>query len=74
MQKKNQCDFCGKTADQVKNMYRGRNAYICNECVDLCKEIEKEEKISEKNNNHNGTPLIKTLPTPHEIKKSLTNM
>ena len=71
MQKKNQCDFCGKTADQVKNMYRGRNAYICNECVDLCKEIEKEEKISEKNNNHNGTPLIKTLPTPHEIKEKL---
>ena len=37
--KLHRCSFCGRTQDQVKRMVGGSNAYICNECVQLCHEI-----------------------------------
>ncbi|WP_261805787.1 ATP-dependent Clp protease ATP-binding subunit ClpX [Lapidilactobacillus luobeiensis] len=37
------CSFCGKTQDQVKKIIAGPGVYICNECVDLCKDILDEE-------------------------------
>ena len=37
------CSFCGKTQDQVKKLIAGPNAFICNECVELCNEILDEE-------------------------------
>lgn len=33
------CSFCWKTQDQVNKLIAGPGAYICNECVDLCREI-----------------------------------
>lgn len=63
------CDFCGKSSEQVRQLYAGKNAHICNECVDFCKEIEAEENAAK------AAPatkyLIKALPTPHEIKAML---
>ena len=59
------CSFCGKTADQVERLIAGPNVYICNECVDLCKDMIDEEsktKLTDKN--------LK-LPKPSEIKKFL---
>ncbi|WP_057768661.1 ATP-dependent Clp protease ATP-binding subunit ClpX [Lactobacillus selangorensis] len=37
------CSFCGKSQDQVKKIVAGPGVYICNECIDLCKEIIDEE-------------------------------
>lgn len=37
------CSFCGKTQDQVRRLIAGPNVYICDECVELCMEIIKEE-------------------------------
>src|SRR5699024_7822739 len=37
------CSFCGKTQDQVKKIIAGPGVYICNECIDLCKDILDEE-------------------------------
>ncbi len=37
------CSFCGKSQDMVKRFIAGVNAYICNECVDLCSEILYED-------------------------------
>lgn len=37
------CSFCGKTEEQVKKLIEGPNAYICNECVDLCVELFRED-------------------------------
>ena len=56
------CSFCGKRDDQVKRMLAGRNGYICNECIELCTEVlkdeeDKESSITDKNALHN-------LPTP----------
>ena len=59
------CSFCGKTQDQVKKIVAGPGVYICNECIDLCKEIIDEEL-------NEATPLdLDNIPTPIEIKKIL---
>ena len=59
------CSFCGKTQDQVKKIVAGPGVYICNECIDLCKEIIDEEL-------NEAAPLdLDNIPTPVEIKKIL---
>ena len=42
------CSFCGKEQAKVKKLIAGPNIYICNECVDLCNDILKEEDKNEK--------------------------
>lgn len=63
-QKEIRCSFCGKDSSQVKRIIAGPNAYICNECVDLCKEI-----ISEETDNVSYGDI--DLSTPKEIKDFL---
>ena len=60
------CSFCGKSQDQVKKIIAGPDVYICNECVDLCKEIIDEEMAEE-----NVSEKITDVPTPAEIVKYL---
>lgn len=43
------CSFCGKSRDEVKKLIAGPTVYICNECIDLCNDIMKEEWEEEKN-------------------------
>lgn len=59
------CSFCGKTQNQVKRLIAGPNVYICNECIDLCNEILKEEVRSDQMSGE------WKLPTPAEIKNTL---
>ncbi|SHJ63443.1 ClpX C4-type zinc finger [Dethiosulfatibacter aminovorans DSM 17477] len=59
------CSFCGKTQDQVKRLIAGPNVYICNECVELCKEIIDEEIDFIEDEE------FKKLPKPAEIKNYL---
>ena len=42
------CSFCGKEQAKVKKLIAGPNIYICNECIDLCNDILKEEDKSDK--------------------------
>ncbi|WP_179286934.1 ATP-dependent Clp protease ATP-binding subunit ClpX [Lentilactobacillus parakefiri] len=60
------CSFCGKTQDQVKKIVAGPGVYICNECIDLCKEIIDEELAPEKSSGD----LLKVL-TPAQILDKL---
>lgn len=60
------CSFCGKSQDEVKKIVAGPGVYICNECVELCSEIIKQELAEDKANN--GTFKV---PTPAEIMKQL---
>lgn len=59
------CSFCGKRQEQVKRIIAGPNAYICNECVELCSSILREEM-------HTGVApefqISDKLPTPKEIR------
>ena len=63
------CSFCGKRNDQVKRMLAGRNGYICDECIELCSEVLKEEY--EQDNNITSPQALQNLPTPKEIKAIL---
>ena len=63
------CSFCGKRDDQVKRMLAGRNGYICNECIELCTEVLREEDENE--NTISGKEALQNLPTPKEIKAIL---
>jgi len=60
------CSFCGKNQNEVRKLIAGPSVYICNECVDLCNDIIKEE-ISESAN----TEEDKSFPVPMEIKATL---
>ncbi len=59
------CSFCGKPQDQVKRLIAGPNVYICNECIELCKEIIDEEFVDELDYD------VEDLPKPDEIKETL---
>ena len=59
------CSFCGKSQEQVKKIIAGPDVFICNECVDLCKEIIDEELL---------TKFFEgdiTVPKPQEIREIL---
>ncbi|RBW47468.1 ATP-dependent Clp protease ATP-binding subunit ClpX [Psychromonas sp. B3M02] len=64
------CSFCGKSQHEVKKLIAGPSVYICNECVDLCDDIIKEE-IAELTSTTDTESSKKKLPTPHEIRASL---
>ncbi|GAX03544.1 ATP-dependent Clp protease ATP-binding subunit ClpX [Secundilactobacillus pentosiphilus] len=59
------CSFCGKSQDQVKKIVAGPGVYICNECIDLCKEIIDEEFSEE------SSQTVFDVPTPQQIVDSL---
>ena len=60
------CDFCGKNQHEVRKLIAGPSAYICNECIELCNDIIREEfqEINE-------APEDGKLPTPMEINDIL---
>ena len=60
------CSFCGKDASQVKRIIAGADGYICNECVELCSEIIKED-----NNVEDGFDFDFELSKPKDIKAYL---
>ncbi len=59
------CSFCGKSQHEVRKLIAGPNVFICNECVELCMDIIREEDKSQ---------IVRTgegVPTPSEIKTVL---
>ena len=60
------CSFCGKSQHEVRKLIAGPSVFICDECVELCNDIIREE-VHEKAASGSGS----SLPTPHEIKKIL---
>ncbi len=69
MNKKNEgtpvCSFCGRSGDEVEKLIAGPGVYICNECIEVCSNILREELKADKKK---AAPHFK-LPTPEEIKK-----
>lgn len=62
------CSFCGKRESQVSKLIAGRGVYICNECIDFCKDMLAEEQQQEVSN---SIPNGASLPKPQEIKSIL---
>ena len=63
------CSFCGKSQHEVKKLIAGPSVFICDECIDLCNEIIRDElPAGEETREARGD-----LPTPSEIKANLDN-
>jgi len=60
------CSFCGKSQHEVRKLIAGPSVFICDECVDLCNDIIREE-VQEAENKGGSDKL----PTPQEIKGTL---
>ena len=60
------CSFCGKSQHEVRKLIAGPSVFVCDECVELCNDIIREE-VEEKSSNLGGSKL----PTPHEINQIL---
>ena len=59
------CSFCGKSQHEVRKLIAGPSVFVCDECVELCNDIIREEL--EDSGDQDGVKL----PTPHEIKAIL---
>jgi ATP-dependent Clp protease ATP-binding subunit ClpX len=60
------CSFCGKSQNEVRKLIAGPSVFVCDECVDLCNDIIREE-VQESSNSDDQSPL----PTPQEISNIL---
>lgn len=61
------CSFCGKNQNEVRKLIAGPSVYICDECVDLCNDIIREEVLESASEDDDQ----ERLPTPHEISHTL---
>jgi ATP-dependent Clp protease ATP-binding subunit ClpX len=59
------CSFCGKSQHEVRKLIAGPSVFICDECVELCNDIIREEM------NEASAKAASKLPKPQEIKDSL---
>ena len=57
------CSFCGKSQHEVKKLIAGPSVFICDECIDLCNDIIRDETVAEQ-----GGKSARDLPTPLEIR------
>src|SRR5665647_3178038 len=61
------CSFCGKSQHEVRKLIAGPSVFICDECIELCNDIIKEEGDA----STTGQATKDKLPTPHEIRSTL---
>lgn len=59
------CSFCGKSQHEVRKLIAGPNVFICDECVELCNDIIREEM------EESTAPPASSLPKPHDINQVL---
>jgi ATP-dependent Clp protease ATP-binding subunit ClpX len=62
------CSFCGKSQNEVRKLIAGPSVYVCDECVELCNDIIRDELLEDENSAGGGA-----LPKPKEIKQELDN-
>jgi ATP-dependent Clp protease ATP-binding subunit ClpX len=62
------CSFCGKSQNEVRKLIAGPSVYVCDECVELCNDIIRDELLEDEKVVGNGA-----LPKPKEIKQELDN-
>ncbi|MEY4210874.1 MAG: hypothetical protein RLZ92_1255 [Pseudomonadota bacterium] len=60
------CSFCGKSQNEVRKLIAGPSVYVCDECVELCNDIIKDELLEDQD-----TSISPALPKPKEIKYEL---
>ena len=63
------CSFCGKSQHEVKKLIAGPSVFVCDECIELCNEIIRDELPA----STVAKDARSELPTPAEIKANLDN-
>jgi ATP-dependent Clp protease ATP-binding subunit ClpX len=63
------CSFCGKSQHEVKKLIAGPSVFICDECIDLCNDIIRDELPGNALTTESGD----ALPTPSQLKGNLDN-
>jgi ATP-dependent Clp protease ATP-binding subunit ClpX len=58
------CSFCGKSQHEVRKLIAGPSVFICDECIELCNDIIREETQTD----HGNKSAKSDLPVPHEIR------
>src|SRR5262245_55428088 len=58
------CSFCGKSQHEARKLIAGPTVFICDECVELCMDIVRED-------NKSSLKSRDDIPTPREIRKVL---
>jgi len=61
------CSFCGKSQHEVRKLIAGPSVFICDECIELCNDIIREETATDKG----GKGAKSDLPSPREIRAIL---
>jgi ATP-dependent Clp protease ATP-binding subunit ClpX len=61
------CSFCGKSQHEVRKLIAGPSVFICDECIELCNDIIREEGTAE----HSAKTEKNKLPSPREIRSIL---
>src|SRR6266542_4098409 len=61
------CSFCGKSQHEVRKLIAGPSVFICDECIELCNDIIREEGTTAESARADKNKL----PTPHEIRQIL---
>ncbi len=59
------CSFCGKSQHEVRKLIAGPSVFICDECVELCNDVIREEM------EETSGDTVNTLPNPHELNSML---
>ena len=69
------CSFCGKAQDEVKRLVAGPNVYICNDCIELCIDIlrEEEEEYAREKRTYGNAQGKLFVPKPQEIFDALSD-
>jgi len=60
------CSFCGKSQHEVKKLIAGPSVFVCDECIDLCNDIIRDEASTDP-----ATKATRDLPIPSEIRGTL---
>src|ERR1700734_3615578 len=61
------CSFCGKSQHEVRKLIAGPSVFICDECIELCNDIIREEGTTD----HSAKSEKSKLPSPREIRSIL---
>jgi ATP-dependent Clp protease ATP-binding subunit ClpX len=62
------CSFCGKSQHEVRKLIAGPSVFVCNECVDLCNDIIREEELAQ-----SISESHQKLPSPQDIHEKLND-
>ena len=60
------CSFCGKSQNEVRKLIAGPSVYVCDECVELCNDIIREEQEE-----NDEVSADNALPIPEKIRSTL---